>query len=241
MNYLKPFIVALLFILPVPVFAQFVNPDKSSKKFNNRFRVALSYNPVNINTDRGDAENLDLQGISASILECFSINRTLPFYIETGIRLSYSWLTEEDECAYVIATGNVYSILSVDITQKLKYVNIAIPVNLAYRFSFSNTDISITPYAGIILKYNILGRIIQEVTAEDIKGIESEMEYNYNMFDKDDVGRKNTWNRLQFGWNAGVRIGFSRFDIGIGYGKDFSELGRKLKTDNFIISLGFST
>lgn len=70
----------------------------------------------------------------------------------------------------------------------------------------------------------------------------SQYEYDedYNNFDKDDVGKDYTWNRVQFGWQIGTTLDINKFNVGISYGLDFNEIAEKVKNSAFSVRLGYN-
>ena len=63
---------------------------------------------------------------------------------------------------------------------------------------------------------------------------------DYNLFDKDDMGDDDKWNRCQFGWQIGATLDVNKFNIGIGYALDFNELSEDAKLGIFSARLGFN-
>ncbi len=259
MKNLKFLLVAGLMAVSAPAFAQFANTGNAggSKRTGassastvtekSYSRVELSYNPITLSPDKGD--DSDLTGLSFGYVKGFNIAKSMPLYVEAGVRLTYAWDTEEDSYSdswtEYINGQNVR--INASATEKYKdsYLGITVPINLAYRFAVPNSDITITPFIGVTLRGNILGKTSYEyevtASAPDYGIYESESsDEDWNMFDKDDVGKDDQWKRFQFGWNIGAGVNYKSYYLGFSYGSDFSELAKDLKTNNWAISLGYS-
>ena len=62
-----------------------------------------------------------------------------------------------------------------------------------------------------------------------------------DLFDKKDMGSDGVWKHFQIGWHVGVKAQFGKnFMAGVGYGSDFSELAKKLKSGEWTIQLGYT-
>lgn len=62
-----------------------------------------------------------------------------------------------------------------------------------------------------------------------------------NLFDKKETGNKDdTWKRFQMGWQLGVGLYYNQLYVGVGYGKDITELCKKTKIGTTSITLGYS-
>ena len=259
MKNLKFILVAGLMAVSAPAFAQFANTGNagnnrsaSSTSIENGYsRLELSYNPVKVSPDYDNADDLDLTGISLGYVKGFSISKTVPLYVETGLRLTYAWWSEDDSDSgtssmYVDDYGYVDYNYYTERKDKLTYLGLTIPVNLAYRFAVPNSDVTVTPFVGVTLRGNIIGKNKVEasatVTAPDYGVSETKSdEEEYNMFDKEEAGGKDyQWKRFQFGWNIGANVAFNKFSVGLSYGSDFSELYKKTKTSNWAVSVGYN-
>ena len=70
---------------------------------------------------------------------------------------------------------------------------------------------------------------------------ETEDKQEANMFDKKEAGGKDSqWKRFQMGWQIGIGLNYNQLYVGIGYGKDFTELCKKVKTSTTSITLGYN-
>lgn len=129
-----------------------------------------------------------------------------------------------------------YSDDDFDMTEKVAMFSIKVPVNLVYRYNLPNSNISLCPFAGVTLRYNLSGKLKYEFEDE-----EEDEDYDFNLFDKDDMGSKDeTWKRFQIGWQIGAKAIFNnKVSLAVSYGSDFSEIVKKTKVKTTTISLGF--
>ena len=192
--------------------------------------VYVQYNPGTVEPDKGD--ELDFTGISVGFNKYTSISQSMPLFLEYGVAGQYSWNSEEED----------------EITIKYNVGSIKAPVNVSYVFNLPNSNISIAPYAGLNLRFNLWGNRKFEVDGlgdyEDYFWEEMEDEYGIkeeaNLFDKDDMGSKDaTWKRFQIGWQIGVNVNFEKAYLGLSYGSDFTEIVKDCKMKTTSITLGY--
>ena len=88
-----------------------------------------------------------------------------------------------------------------------------VPINFVYDFALPNSTISIDPFVGLSLRYNISGKL-------------SDDDNDLDVFDKDDMGSSDsTFKRFQAGWQIGAKVRFEGgFMAGVSYGSDFSNI-----------------
>lgn len=232
MKTMKFYLAACLLAMTTAASAQFANSNASSSKSTNSSsantdgwqRVFVSYNPSKIVYDVKDADDLSVTGFSFGYTKGFSISNSIPLFVETGINGLYGFHKDEegdDEESYEV---------------KSTLFSLNIPVNLAYKFSIPNSNITIVPFLGINLKGNIIGK---EKLTYSYDGESEEEEYNF--FDKDDMGSDDaTWKRFQIGWQIGVGANFNQLYVGLSYGKDITELCKKTKIATTSITLGYN-
>lgn len=217
-------------LLTAPAFAQFttggMTTSKSSSSFGSGSEVS-DYNEIGVSytmlkfTDAGDDEymedGLNTNGFSVKYIHGFSVSKSLPMFVETGLNFHFGFHSEEDEDTD-------------DIMYKSQFASLAIPVNFAYRFNISES-FAIKPFIGLNFKLNVLGRSHISLSSDfkddlkdygwsnsDIKEVEEWSSY----YSKKDMGDKDfTWNRFQLGWHIGVDFEFNKFFVGINYGTDF--------------------
>lgn len=222
-------------------------------------RIYVSYNKIGYNYDGDSNDFLDDMGFNAfqvGYMKGFSITPRFPFYVEAGIGLQYAFknmdlgdydsqdvpliLQDEENGPQITDNSNIEQ------TYKFSLLTLQVPVNLVYKYAFSDR-FAIAPFVGIDLKYNLLGKRVLKTEAQNEAG-EDYMErfdmddsYDDNLFDKKDMGSKDaTWKRFQIGWHIGVGMDISDFYASISYGTDFSEICKKTKLSNMVISLGYN-
>lgn len=218
MKNLKIILFAALMAGSTSAFAQFANTGATGAGADTEDydRIQVSYAPTFYNYDYEDADNQTFNGFAVGYIHGFSVSKAHPLFIETGANLNLGFHSEDyDE----------------DISLKYTTLSVNVPVNLAYKYTFSNGRTSIAPYTGFHFKFNALANVKAEY--ED----ESESE---SMFDKDIWDDDAVWKRFQFGWHIGVGLNLSKAYIGLEYGLDFNELAKKLKTSQFTLSVGLN-
>lgn len=161
-------------------------------------RVTVSFNPVKITSDDDDIDPLKMTGISVGYAKGFNIAKQLPLFLEAGINAQFAFKTIDSEDAedgiaftqpYVDVPNSPFSGGTYKVENKFMTMNLNIPINLAYKFTFNNGKTSLVPYAGINFKFNILGK------------------RKYNLEDSDELGddydEDDFWNYMEDpeGWN----------------------------------------
>lgn len=186
--------------------------------------------------DGPDPDSFNANGFQLKYLHGFSVSKSLPMFVEFGASLSFGVSNIEDEEGYTNTKG--------------QYMNIAIPVNFAYRFNLTNS-IAIKPYLGLNVKVNLLAQNRAEYTdkfmdkyGDYVSSKEGDWKNLFSDDEYDGVGNDDlTWNRFQLGWHLGVDFQFSSFMIGLNYGTDFNPIFKyednKIATSTFNIGLGF--
>ena len=232
---IKMFLSALLIAFSATASAQFMQSGgtKSAASADikpNYNRIFASYAPVSISLSpslsKKDYTVPDsFQGFQVGWLGGFNIVKNIPLYIEVGANVQAAFHTEKETDYY-----DDYNI-------SYTYVGVNIPVNIAYKYTFPNTNISVSPYAGLKLRGNI---ICQMETEDD----------TYSLFDEDFLGDY-TAKRISLGYQIGVGFTFSKFYLGIGYTGDLTAFEKfeietnnkqtedvKLKTSGLVATVG---
>lgn len=250
MKTIKIYLSACLLAVAATTSAQFANSNASSSSANSRSidtdewnRVSVSFNPMKAVIDVEGADDLNFTGFSFSYAKGISIAKNLPIFVEAGINALYAFGKED------------YNDLGLDedlLERKTNIFSVNIPVNLVYKISLSNSKVSIVPYVGVNFRGNIIGKQKYDLTIDTNELGFSEDEFwteiedegfkqETNMFDKKETGSKDaTWKRFQMGWQIGVGLNYSKLYIGLGYGKDFTELCKKTKIATTSITLGYN-
>lgn len=232
MKNLKSILTMGLLFVSTAGFAQFANNGGHSrggsvltKNTDGYSRIYFGYNPTSVSydgkTDDSDVEDFTLNGIMFGYTKGISLSQNMPLFLETGARFTYGFKSK------TLSLGD-------DGDEKIetKAMNIVVPVNLSYKFSFSENDFSLSPFVGVTLKGNILGKQ---------KWVDEDDSVENDFFDKEDMGGKDyTWKRFQVGWQIGANVDYKSLSVGMHYGSDFSELAKKTNSSNWAITLGYS-
>lgn len=203
-------------------FAQFTNSSSSSSSTSsgdewNTFWV--EWNPSTFDPSKGDGQSFT--GFSAGVSHAFSLSSSSPLFIEGGIGVQYSFYSEDMDDYY-------------EYTQKVNMFSIKAPINFVYRYNLPNSNVSLCPFAGVTLRYNLSGKMKYEYEDSD-----DDDDDDWDLFDKDDMGG-NQFKRFQIGWQIGAKAIFNnKVSLGVSYGSDFSEIQKKVKVKTTSISLGF--
>lgn len=249
MKTIKLYLSVCLLVMTTTTSAQFANSNAASSSTTNARstdtngwnRISVSYNPIKMIVDTKGDDDLSLTGFSLGYTKGFSIAKEFPLFMEVGINGLYASHTEDEDI----------NIDGYEAELKTTLFSLNVPVNLVYRFSFPNSNISIIPYLGVNFKGNIIGKVKYNLTEELDEDYsekdfwEEAEEYGYiheaNMFDKKEAGGKDSqWKRFQMGWQIGVGLTYNKLYVGVGYGKDFTELCKKVKVSTTSITLGYN-
>ena len=200
------------------------------KKTDGYDRAQASFVIHNISVDYAtdyeyaNYRDIDAKGVEIGYIKGINLTNRRPLFLELGGELTFSHAKKEHH--------ETYDLGFYTITEKSEYkstfLSIGIPVDAAYKFSFSSNDISVTPFFGFNFKVNLLGK---EKDKEYEYAEDKEVEYKYSYFDSDaeEVG-DDTANRFQFGLNLGVGVDLGNFYVGYRFQPD---LIKYWKNDNF--------
>ena len=235
-------------------FAQFTNSSSSTSKSSSEgwSSVWVQYNPSTFNVDIKDVDNQNFTGLSVGYSQAFSISKSHPLFVEVGLGLQYSFYTNDDGKWTGYDEEDIEDARKdgdADPKEKFNMFSVKVPVALTYKFDLNNSNVSLLPFVGVNLRYNLSGKGKYEWNLgsdfkDDIKGSQYEEAFedrDFNLFDKKDMGSSDaTWKRFQIGWQIGLNahIG-SNLILGASYGKDFSEIYKKCKISSFNINLGY--
>ena len=230
MKKTKFFLLIALLAMVSSASAQFANTNASAG--GNKMRsvdtegwekVYVSYNPMKMIIDTKGADDVEFTGFSLGYSKGYSISKDFPLFAEVGIEGTYAFKTMDAED---LGYNSNY-----DIEQKTTYVGVSVPLNLGYKFTIAEKNLSIVPYVGVNLRGNIIGKY---------KIIQDDEEEDYDYFDKDDVGKDGQWKRVQFGYQLGIGLYYNQVYVGVGHSKDMSELCKKTKVSKTSITLGYT-
>jgi hypothetical protein len=246
--------VAAALTLAVPAFAQFSNAGSKSVSSQD---LCKSYNRIGVSyTNTGytghkydfmeDENHLYLNGFAVEYIHGFSVSKSLPMFVETGVKANFGFgsLEGEEEEEY-----------SISITPKLQVQDIylAVPVNYAYKFGIGD-NCAITPYLGLNFKLHLMSRLRTKIELDgadpddlnlDDDDLTGDWVNLYSDDEDDGMGDKDaTWNRFQLGWHIGVGFNYKHLYVGVNYGTDFINAFKYKKSSvssgNLGITLGYS-
>lgn len=220
MTKLKTLAVAVALAIATPAFAQFTTGGGSSSMSTSGDEVKSGYNflgvsYVNTTIMPKHGDDMGMNGFGVKFIHGFSISQTRPMYIETGVNFTMGFDSDSEE---------IYDDEDLTVTSTLG--SLAVPVNFAYRFGLAN-NIAIKPYAGLNLKFNVIGKTTASYDDES---------ESVSWFKKDTMNA----NRFQLGWHIGAGVEFSKFYLGLQYGTDFMEFAKKVSTGTFELTLGYA-
>lgn len=227
-------------------FAQFANNGGSHssgggsaliKDTESYSRIYIGYNPTTISYDVKGVDNTTLNGFTFGYTKGISLSKNLPIFLELGARFNFGFKSEnvsdEDDDDYYSTRLSYDDDYDEDEeeTCKTTTASLVVPINVAYKLTFAGGDFSVSPFLGITLKGNILGKEKYEY------GDEKE---TIDFFDKKDMeGKEYTWNRFQAGWQIGANLDYKALSLGFHYGSDFNEIAKKTNTKNWAINIGY--
>lgn len=212
MKLIKFFAVAVLAAMTADATAQLTKDTRGWT------RVELSFDAQKMKVKDGDKswDGEKQKGAAIGFMKGINITSKMPLFLDLGARLA--WLHSKDE----FHGGDT----------KTTFMNIAVPVNAAYKLSFASSPISIVPFFGPNFKFNFYGRT--KTSYDD--GSEVKIKW------LDSDGRDARI--FQFGLNLGVGVNIERFYVGYTFQPDIVSYvkhdGNKTKTINNFISLGIN-
>lgn len=234
MNKMKYFLMVCLMGMASVSYAQFTNSQKSSTGGSSDaeawqgFRV--SFHPISFSPDKGDS--MSATAFSFGYVKSFGVSQNIPLFVEAGANVM--WTTKDFADDFVDYLEDYDEYLD-DWKVKLNMFSVNIPVNFGYKYQI-NDNIALFPYVGVNFRVNAFGKVKEEW------GDDSE---SYDVFKKDDMRDLellggDAWKRFQFGWQIGVALHANKFSVSASYGKDFSEIAKKVKVAMPSITVGWN-
>ena len=213
MKAIKFLVVAVLASFAVEASAQL------KKDLNEWTRIELSFDAQKLKGEDGGSEFeiIDPKGASFAFMKGISLTNKLPIFLDLGGRLS--WTHKKDE--------------SHDGDMKWTFMNIAVPVNAAYKLAFaSSPNVTIVPFFGPNFKFNFYAR--KKWDGND--GHESKS----NLLKEEEGDAK----IFQFGLNLGVGVNLRSFYVGYNFQPDLSPFQKegsyKTKTLQNYVTVGIN-
>ncbi len=189
-------------------------------------RIGINYSSKNIEADGAKdgpfAEPWN--GFSLYWISGSQILKNNPIFLEWGMKFNANFYTDStsEGKAEVEAFGY--------------FMNVEVPVNVGYKVNVSD-GISVMPYIGLNVKGNLFGEY-DVTTTYDGKKVDTYC-FDIDFFDKDDMdGSKNTFKRVQLGWQVGAYVDLNKFYVNAQYGADFGEIAKDFTTNAFSVGVG---
>ena len=246
MNYFKTLIISIFTVsCALPAAAQFANSGNNAASsatprrtaaISPYDRVSVSYVNTTLANDAKGADDISLNGVGLDYIHGFSLSNSFPLYLETGVKATLSFFSRED-CRWANKWNEDAD--DKDFKTTFQTLSAAIPVNLAYKFTLTNGEVSIVPYLGLNFKLNLMANG-KEVYDPDSEYGDKDTK-KYDMFDKKDMEDKDAcFKRFQMGWHIGAGLNYRQLYIGLSYGTDFMELCKKVNTSTFSVNVGYN-
>lgn len=212
MNAKKFLTVAVLSALAISASAQLTNDNSEWA----RFGLAFDAQKIKVEAGGTTADGQKTKGVAVEFMKGISLTNNMPLFLDLGARLA--WTTAKED-----RTGG---------SDKYNFLNVAVPVNAAYKLSFANSpNVKIVPSFGPNFKFNILAR----TTWDPDRG----SKVKTNILDDDNGGKV-----FQFGLNLGCGFYLHKFYVGYTFQPDLSPLskmdGVKIKTISNLVSLAIN-
>lgn len=271
------FLVVALLVMTTSAFAQFTQSNnavetKSSFNGGNFFskmstddysRLFVGYNPVSADWKDLESEIKKMypmeNGLTVGYMYGMNVLKSLPLYVEFGANVGWIFGKHEEK-----ESDEYYKYTE---ESSLNMFSLNIPVNVAFRFSFNDNKIAVTPYLGLNFRFNMAGTVkTTGVASNDDAKVTTIL--NTNLFSSDaqypeseddwdidgdvDEGKYTreasagmgdwAFKRFQVGFNIGVAVDFKSLHLGIGYVTDFSRIANYEEKDyEFACKLGVPT
>lgn len=211
-----------------------------TKDFTGWTRVELSFD-VRKETYKSGAASIgndeSTKGLALAVMKGISISQKVPLFLDLGGRISWTHSSEDFTYGDVVGSSWENRLLDDEVVgaSKETYMNIAIPVNAAYKLSF--TKVSLVPFFGPNFKFNFLA-----VTKDDYTDADLEKKYGEN---KENLLKDDEYHRVfQIGLNLGVGVNLKNFYFGYTFQPDLSSWRKngdyKTKTKNNYITVGYN-
>ena len=202
--------------------ASFYNATRDAEKMikqmptHNYYRAYVGYNSAHVNwKDYGLVGEMMYpikSGITLGYLESRHVWKGLPLFVEYGANIQC--LYGKEDLREIALIGHSY---------KANIVSLNIPVNAAFRLSFENDTIAVTPFAGLNFRLNIAGSrtdeyaLAGEVYSDTIKLFDSSNDENA-------AGAGGAFNRFQVGLNLGFAVTYKVYTLSVSRVADISKL-----------------
>lgn len=172
-----------------------------------------------------DASSMSFNGITAAYQIDFKLSQQMPLYLGTGLGLQAVWHNKD-----LSENPDYDDVHWANIEAKYSFVSLNFPLNLSYRAPLAQ-GFYLTPMLGLNLRVNVSGKC--KTFLDDVES------RNINLFDDADMDGQG-YNRVQFGWHAGMRLNYNQMFLGLQFGTDFTKLHKNIGASTFLVSLGIN-
>ncbi|MBO7235853.1 MAG: hypothetical protein J6V05_04610 [Alistipes sp.] len=196
-------------------------------------RTYVSFSEVSLNWAKGQDANEVLYPFDSNItlgrLKSGKLFAALPLHIEYGLNLQYMYGDEST------------SILGVETDYKAYTLSVNAPIHASLNLALGK--VALTPYAGVNLRYNILG---VQTTATEVGSTTTNTEVRlFDSSDEKGAAGKDAWERFQAGLSYGVSLTIGPVTLGAGILTDLMPLVDRGEDNSATlsmktISLGYS-
>lgn len=217
---------AFVMWMPSEVLAQ--NPDYN--------RVDASYSRTWADHTGEQNVDFDLNGIGVSYVHGFSLSRAVPLYLEVGGKFT-TYFSSSDEQDLQGALG-LQPGQKIDINMKSTILNIAVPVNLGYRFNLGNSC-KLMPYVGLYGRVHLWAKSKVDYKLFSDNELVVEDKTESNPLKKDEDGNT-PLKRFQVGWVAGVSFQYKPVTVGINFGTGFIKTRDNYTVYEIAASVGYN-
>lgn len=236
MRLIKFFMIVALMDIAMSASAQFsssgyTKPASASTPVSNEWNtVYFEWSPSSLNKDEDFSH---FTGLTLGYNHSFSLTNKTPLYLEAGLGLQYSFSPKKGGQTRIYTTYADYD-------AKFWMLSAKIPFNLTYAIQVPKHNITLLPYAGIGLRFNIVGKENENFNIEG-----NDFNKSFNIFNEDEMNQlaevnNSIWKRFQMGWQIGVKARIAKkLMIGAGYYRDFSEIRKGVKISGGNISIGY--
>lgn len=240
MKNFKFLVVALALLSSTTAFAQFSKPSSFSSAGTDEYKRLYASYSLGVASMSGTVIDIDetipdMKGATVGFALGKSISPNMPLFFEYGAELGFGKATYTDSYE---EEGYRYS-YKWDENASLTMMNIAIPLNFVYEFPISD-DLRIAPYAGLNIKFHLMGKLKDEGT-EEYDGDKKSFSEDGSIFDEDDMDGDKA-KRFQIGANLGAHVYFKNLVLSYRFQPDFNPLieseGTKGKFKNQMFSVG---
>ena len=172
------------------------------------------YNPTTLHsTALGVTENAWLHGVSVGF--DFFTPIAGGFGVDAGLKGQYLFRSK--------TVGSA--------KHKTSIFAVTVPVSVAFDWHVADA-VALHPYAGLYLRLNCMGKRMVETGGGRT---------SVNVFNKDQMGGDDTWNRWQAGWQPGVNVRVSEsVSLRGAYWMDFNHLYSQARLRGFNVMVGVS-